>query len=91
MSLRWTAVGLGALAVLAMAALLHFGGLLQPRDIVIGVLNHGAIAEQSLEGFKAALPQYGYGDGARVTYLYRGPLQGEALEEESRRLAALRP
>ena len=91
MGLRWVMTGLGCIAVLALVGLLVATGLFRQQGVVIGVLNHGQIAERALEGFRASLPQYGYGDGTRISYLYRGPLLGEALEAEARRLVAAKP
>ncbi|MDO8606586.1 MAG: ABC transporter substrate-binding protein [Phaeospirillum sp.] len=91
MRLRWVLAMLGVVAVLALALLLQAMGVLRQKDVVIGVLNHGRIAELSLDGFKAGLSQYGYEEGRRVTYFYRGPLLGDALEEEARRLVGLKP
>jgi putative ABC transport system substrate-binding protein len=91
MRLRWGIMALGAAAVLAVALLLQGAGLLRERTYVIGVLNHGIIAEQSLAGFKSGLAVYGYPEGARVTYHYRGPLLGEALDFEAVRLVGLKP
>ncbi|CAA7624416.1 ABC transporter substrate-binding protein [Magnetospirillum sp. SS-4] len=91
MRLRWLALALGMAAVLAVAVLLQWGGLLRDKVLVIGVLNHGIIAEQSLEGFKAGLAEYGYPEGQKVVYHYRGPLTGQALEAEARRLAEMKP
>lgn len=87
MRFRWMMAGLGAVAVIAMALLLQMVGVLRQKEVVIGVLNHGLIAEKALDGFKSGMTQY----GMRVSYVYRGPLQGEALEEEARRLVALKP
>lgn len=91
MSLRWIMLGLGGVALAALAAFLHLGGGIHQRSLVIGVLNHGKIAEQSLEGFKQGLAELGYAEGRQVTYVYNGPLQGAALEAEARTLAALKP
>lgn len=87
MKLRWIMAGLGGVAVIATALLLQVAGILRQKDIVIGVLNHGLIAEQALEGFKSGMMQ----SGMRISYVYRGPLSGPALDEEAVRLVALKP
>ncbi|WP_242442763.1 ABC transporter substrate-binding protein [Magnetospirillum sp. 15-1] len=91
MRLRWTMVAVAGAAFLAVFMLLRWGGVFDERKLVIGVLNHAIVAEEALDGFKSGLMALGYAEGGRVTYLYRGPVTGPALEAEAERLAGLRP
>ena len=91
MRLRWTMVAVVAVVFLAVAMLLRWGGVFDDRKLVVGVLNHAMVAEEALDGFKSGLGAYGYSEGGRVTYHYRGPVTGPALEAEAERLAALKP
>ena len=91
MRLRWTMVAVAGAALLAVFMLLRWGGVFDERKLVIGVLNHAIVAEEALDGFKSGLMAQGYAEGGRVTYLYRGPVTGPALEAEAERLAGLRP
>jgi putative ABC transport system substrate-binding protein len=91
MRLRWVMLCLGAVALAVVAGVLHVGDFFQDRMMVIGVLNHGKIAERSLEGFKAGLADLGFSGEKRVRFIYQGPLQGGALEQEARRLVSLKP
>ena len=68
MRLRWTMVAVVAVVLLAVAMLLRWGGVFDDRKLVIGVLNHAIVAEESLDGFKSGLGAYGYSEGGRVTY-----------------------
>lgn len=91
MRLRWTMAMVMVTALLAVFTLLRWGGVFDERRLVIGVLNHAIVAEEALDGFKAGLGGLGWPEGGRVTYHYRGPLTGPALDSEAERLAALRP
>lgn len=91
MRLRWTMVTVGGAAFAAVFALLNWGGIFDDRKLVIGVLNHAIVAEEALDGFKTGLAAQGYPEGGRVTYHYRGPVTGPALDAEAERLAALKP
>lgn len=91
MRFRWTVAAVGGFALLAVLALLHWGGVFDDRRLVIGVLNHAIVAEEALDGFKTGLAAQGYPEGGRVIYHYRGPVTGPALEAEAERLAALKP
>lgn len=91
MRLRWTMMAVAAGALLAIAMLLRWGGVFDNRKLVIGVLNHAMVAEEALDGFKSGLTAYGYPEGGRVAYHYRGPVTGPALDAEAERLAALKP
>lgn len=91
MRLRWTMVAVAGAALLAVVMLLRWGGVFDDRTLVIGVLNHAIVAEEALDGFKSGLSAQGYAEGGRVTYHYRGPVTGPALEAEAERLAGLKP
>lgn len=91
MRLRWTMALVVATALLAVFILLRWGGVFDDRKVVVGVLNHAIVAEEALDGFKAGLGGLGWPEGGRVTYHYRGPLAGAALDAEAERLAELKP
>lgn len=91
MRLRWTMMAVGFAALVALSLLLQWGGVFEGRRLTIAVLNHAVVAEEALDGFKAGLAELGYPEGARVTYHYRGPVTGPALEAEAERLAGIKP
>nr|WP_068432881.1 ABC transporter substrate-binding protein [Magnetospirillum sp. XM-1]CUW39047.1 Putative ABC transporter\ len=91
MRFRWIATAAGGVVLAAVFMLLNWGGVFDDRRLVIGVLNHAIVAEEALDGFKAGLASQGYPEGGRVTYHYRGPVTGPALEAEAERLATLKP
>lgn len=50
-----------------------------PPPKVVAVLNHAAVAEPSLAGFKQGMAALGWRDGESITYLYGGPEPSAAL------------
>ncbi len=56
------------------------------RHVIIGVLNHASVAEDSIRGFKDFMSENGYIESEDITYLYKGPVAQKNLEIEARSL-----
>lgn len=80
----------GALLLVAVSVLIGWSAVYPPAQVpIIGILHPGAGQKPAAMGFMSQMRDYGYEDGATITYLYDGAAgQGKALTTRAQALVA---